>query len=256
MVLREGEGVYSIQSLVWQLAEGDAIAVPSRVGGKLRATSPSGLVACYFRFLPEQLNSLLSLSECRLLEITSGRLGAIRFFPASSSLARSYSLVVNNDSNSETLTSRCKLVEVIAAFLANEIPLIPSKPIPLVQGNGHSNGNGQNDDLLGKITAEEILSLSVGELARKCGYSRRHLNRLFQERFGRSILGVKMELRMDRAGHLLRNSNEKIINIALECGFSHFGLFRAKFRKRFGTIPSIWRQEQLNIEGKGPIQPD
>jgi len=54
-----------------------------------------------------------------------------------------------------------------------------------------------------------------------------------------------MELRLQRARHLLASSNAKIIHVALDSGYRHLGLFNILFKRRFGMTPSQWRRQNL-----------
>ncbi|MSU61910.1 MAG: helix-turn-helix domain-containing protein [Pedosphaera sp.] len=58
-----------------------------------------------------------------------------------------------------------------------------------------------------------------------------------------------MELRLQKAGQLLRESDAKIDHVAMESGFRHLGLFNAMFKKRFGTTPTEWRRGAENKTG-------
>jgi AraC-like DNA-binding protein len=98
-----------------------------------------------------------------------------------------------------------------------------------------------------KLSSEEILTLSVGELARKFSCSRRHLNRLFHQHFGFSVASLRMEMRLLKAVSLLRDPDMKIINVAEGCGFNHLGLFNTCFKRRFGRSPGEWRKTNGNV---------
>jgi AraC-like DNA-binding protein len=96
-----------------------------------------------------------------------------------------------------------------------------------------------------KLTASELINLSVGELADRFSCSRRHLNRLFHQHFGVSVAALRMEMRMLKAISLLRDADVKIINVADQCGFNHLGLFNTCFKRRFGTSPGQWRKSKM-----------
>ena len=55
---------------------------------------------------------------------------------------------------------------------------------------------------------------------------------------------------MQRAQQLLVESEDKIINVALESGYRHLGLFNAMFKKRFGVTPSQWRQQNVKSSNR------
>lgn len=92
----------------------------------------------------------------------------------------------------------------------------------------------------------QIQALSIDELAHRCGCSRRHLNRIVNKHFGCSIAQLRLDVRLERATELLRNSNSKIIDVAMECGFNHLGAFSAKFRAKYGTTPAHYRGLVIN----------
>ena len=82
------------------------------------------------------------------------------------------------------------------------------------------------------------------ELAQRCGCSPRHFRRLFREHFGHSLMPKKTELRIDKAKQLLAQTNSKIIDVALECGFQHVGLFASTFHRYTRMTPSQYRRRK------------
>jgi transcriptional regulator GlxA family with amidase domain len=102
--------------------------------------------------------------------------------------------------------------------------------------------------ILKSLTADEIMSLSVSDLAGKFSCSRRHLNRLFWEHFGMPAAALRMETRLLRAAALLRDSDVKVILAAEQSGFNHLGLFNSCFKRRFGVSPGQWRNRTPEVE--------
>ena len=95
-----------------------------------------------------------------------------------------------------------------------------------------------------QLSSHQLLNLSVEELSQKFGCSRRHLSRLFHQRFGLSVATLRMEMRLLKASSLLRDPGVKVINVAEQCGFNHLGLFNTCFKRRFGMTPGLWRNMQ------------
>jgi AraC-like DNA-binding protein len=100
-----------------------------------------------------------------------------------------------------------------------------------------------------KLSAAELINLSVDDLAARFSCSRRHLNRLFHQHFGVSVTALRMEMRLLKAVSLLRDADIKIINVADQCGFNHLGLFNTCFKRRFGMSPGRWRKSNIQAEG-------
>ena len=90
------------------------------------------------------------------------------------------------------------------------------------------------------IDASNREPLSVVDLCRAAGVSRRTLEYAFQERFGlspkaymltRRLGEVRAELRQDHVG-------QSITRIASQWGFHHLSRFAAFYRRQFGELPS------------------
>lgn len=86
--------------------------------------------------------------------------------------------------------------------------------------------------------------LSLDKVACRFRVSRRYVQTLFSER-GQTFSGMLMDARLDHAQSLLRNSDSKIVSIAMESGFSDASYFGKVFRKKIGSTPSQWRAWNL-----------
>jgi AraC-like DNA-binding protein len=134
---------------------------------------------------------------------------------------------------------RSQMLRIAAAVLSVEF----------LNARGHQSGFVRAEDhaiqVFESLSADELLMLSVGELAIRFSCSRRHLNRLFHQHFGVSVGRLKMEMRLLKAISLLRDPDAKIINVAGQCGFNHLGLFNTCFKRRFNSSPGQWRKIAL-----------
>lgn len=91
-----------------------------------------------------------------------------------------------------------------------------------------------DDNILRKITLKEIALVA--------GYSPWHAARLFKEVIGKAPFEYIRALRLTKAALILRDSNEKIVDVAMDFVFdSHEGFTRA-FSKEFGMPPSKYSQ--------------
>ena len=80
--------------------------------------------------------------------------------------------------------------------------------------------------------------LGLDEIADRVGYTRRHVERLFQTTVGQSPGKVYHNLRLDHGHNLLCSTNLTLSEIAAACGFESRSHFSKSFRKRFGIPPS------------------
>jgi AraC family transcriptional regulator len=90
--------------------------------------------------------------------------------------------------------------------------------------------------------AEDI---PVVELADACAMSESHFSREFHKSVGMPPHQYLMKLRIERARELLMESEARIIDVALELGFTNASHFARAFARRYGVAPAAFRQ--LNI---------
>ena len=83
--------------------------------------------------------------------------------------------------------------------------------------------------------------LGVAQLARRAGYSPHHFSRLFSARTGEGPAEWIERRRIEQARHLLLEGPQRIIEVALACGFNDAATFTRAFRRRTGTTPSLFR---------------
>jgi AraC family transcriptional regulator len=96
------------------------------------------------------------------------------------------------------------------------------------------------DNILRKITLKE--------LAVAAGYSPWHAAKLFKEVVGKAPFEYIRALRLTKAALILRDSNERIIDVAMDFVFdSHEGFTRA-FSKEFGLSPRKYSQNTPPIK--------
>jgi len=97
------------------------------------------------------------------------------------------------------------------------------------------------------ISAIEMMEANVEEpldqemLARYVGLSRRQLERLFRKHLGRTPAQYYLELRLERARHLLYQTSMPIMNIAFACGFVSASHFSTCYRQLYGKTPRAER---------------
>jgi len=88
--------------------------------------------------------------------------------------------------------------------------------------------------------------LSTDEIAQLAGVSRRQLERLFKQYLGSLPSRYYLELRLQRARQLLRDTSHSIVQVGLMCGFSSGSHFSTAFSALFGHTPRDERQRKLS----------
>lgn len=85
--------------------------------------------------------------------------------------------------------------------------------------------------------------LSLLDIADHVGLSRRQIERLFRTEMGRSPARYYLEIRLDRARHLLIQSSLPVVEIAVACGFVSASHFSKCYRELYARSP---QQERLD----------
>lgn len=97
------------------------------------------------------------------------------------------------------------------------------------------------------IRAVEIMEANIEEpmsqemLARCIGISRRQLERLFRRHLGRTPAQYYLETRLERARHLLYQTDMPIMSVACATGFVSASHFTTCYRQMFGKTPRAER---------------
>jgi AraC family transcriptional regulator len=86
--------------------------------------------------------------------------------------------------------------------------------------------------------------ITLGELARKAGYSPWHAARIFKELTGRAPFDYIRALRLSKAAARLHDGQIKVVDVAFDFVFgSHEGFTRA-FTRQFGLSPKKYAQQR------------
>lgn len=104
----------------------------------------------------------------------------------------------------------------------------------------------QNSKVLSIIEVMEAnLSepMTLVEIADHAGLSRRQIERLFRQHMGRSPARYYLEIRLDRARHLLIQSTLPVVEVAVACGFVSASHFSKCYRELYRRSPQQERAD-------------
>ena len=80
------------------------------------------------------------------------------------------------------------------------------------------------------------------------GYSKYHLNRIFQEETGKTIYKYIQGIRLETAAYQLRESERDFTEIAFIAGYESYQAFSRAFKKVHHQTPREYRQRMHGIE--------
>jgi len=100
----------------------------------------------------------------------------------------------------------------------------------------------QLNQVLDYIDARLAEDIKLSDLAELLGMSPFHFGRMFKQSTGISPHQYVIQQRIEQAKRLLKNSDQAIIDIALECGFNSHSHLSKQFRQVTGLTPREFRR--------------
>jgi len=106
----------------------------------------------------------------------------------------------------------------------------------------------ENSELITKalnyIKSENKKSdITIDDVATHAGFSTDYFNRIFFAHTGFNIMEYVRFSRLKKAAHLLRGTNNDILDIALDCGYEAHESFSRAFKNQYGISPSEYRKK-------------
>ncbi len=227
------------------LAEGEVVVAGPAAPGVVRASQLGDVALHSFHFSPAQLCGFLTLAERHYFE---SRAAAdkleVQLLPSTHPVALRFTELVARPAPRHEVLLRAEALRLVALHFGDDLARHRAPAVRSVSALQHFK------EIVEKMPEAELLNYAPHELARLCGCSPRHLSRLFKEHAGISLRAEQTELRLLKASQLLRETDAKIIQVALESGYRNLSLFNAMFKKRFGMTPSEWRRKSAAKPGR------
>jgi len=236
--VEHGQGMLLRPSESFLIGAGDVLVHSNSVSCQLRASQLGELRVRYFHVYPELLVDMLSPVERQHLTTVPPPGNVLCWFGADSPVAVQFEALCRLADKQARLQQRCLMLQLAAPILCELIPKPDATPDRVLSAKHRF------QQIIQQMPEEELQYRTPAELARMCGCSVRHFSRLFREQFGHSLVPKQVELRLQKAQQLLAETDAKIIDVALQSGYQHVGLFVATFKRHFGLTPSEWRKRQ------------
>jgi AraC-like DNA-binding protein len=236
-----GAGECVTEGLTQPISQGDVLVLNGPGSARL-IPSNGDMMLWNFSLSLEHLFPLFTGSEISLLHSVAERFKYFKHYSAETPIAAECNKLLGEAPEQFNLNHRIHLLRVAASVLTKEFEAVRERCGGFMRVEDHLL------QVFKKLTTDDILHLSIDELAHRFGCSRRHLNRLFHQHLKLSVATLKMEMRLLKAISLLRDPIAKITDVAKSCGFHHLGLFNTCFRRRFGSSPGEWRRHAVEAE--------
>lgn len=252
VLVTRGTGDFVTSKWAQRLVAGDLYIANGTAGTVGPAAAQEELTLGTFSLRFEQLYPLFDSGEVPALQAVLETFREFKHYPASTAVATRSHQLLHEVIPAFNLCHRSQLLTIASVALSEEFSLARQQRPAFLCPERHLATAFEN------LSLDQILTIPLRELGPRFGCSRRHLNRVFQQCFGRSFADLRMELRLLKAASLLRDLDAKVIDVAEECGFHHLGLFNHCFKRRFGATPGRWRdaRERSPAETSGLSEPD
>lgn len=97
--------------------------------------------------------------------------------------------------------------------------------------------------VIGYIRDNYNKKITVSEVADFIGMSEQYFCRYFKKKMGKTLTEYINEIRIDKAAAMLVNTDEKVIDIAIQCGYDNISYFIKRFKNEKGVTPQEYRKE-------------
>lgn len=131
---------------------------------------------------------------------------------------------------------RDHLTSALVAYLLQQ-----HAQLPAASATGSLAGS-RLQKILAYIAERLADEISVVELADACAMSQSHFSREFSKSVGLPPHQYLMKLRLERARETLLDSDARVIDVAMELGFTNASHFARAFARRYGIAPAAFRQ--------------
>lgn len=85
--------------------------------------------------------------------------------------------------------------------------------------------------------------ISLDQIATLTNYNKSYLSSIFKKKMGVTIFEYLRNVRIEHCLSDLKNSNENIVDIALNNGFANIQIFNRTFKELFGMTPKQYRNK-------------
>ncbi len=140
-------------------------------------------------------------------------------------------------------TIRLKLIELLVSVIRDREFVIPirgdvAKPL----------SNSHIQDVIMYIHTNYMNELNIDDILRFCPLSRSHFHALFKKETGTTCVKYINDVRCQKAGELLAETDRPILDIAYACGFNTFSHFCHTFKDVYGYSPGQFRKDCSSLK--------
>ena len=245
VLLRSGSAYWLDAIKPRELSPGELLVVSPKTKGAIRASQLGEALLHWFAFDPSSIFGFFTATERQWLESGARHtIGDLCCFPSTHPITAGMAALLDSYPREQGLIERGKAMVVALSVLSQDMP---ARSTVLRHPSG---AKARFQQIISRMPEWELIQHSSEELARLCGCTPRHFNRMFRVRFGAPPRIKQAELRLRKACQLLENSGEAVAEIAATCGYQSLAHFKSLFKRHFGMTPLNWRKQHRSTLGE------
>ncbi len=144
-------------------------------------------------------------------------------------------LMLSSDQSHEHLAARGVLLELLVRLLDSQ------QHLPVAQHRKESLAY-QVRNLLDEVGTQQAADIAIRPLLTSLGHTYEHLARIFRQQYGLTPIDYVQSIRVERARHLLRHTDDKLAVIAQAVGYRDAIYFSRLFKRYTGQTPGSYRK--------------
>ena len=246
LTVTSGQAVFQIDTAYYDVRAGEGIFVNS---GELHAGYPLENTPCSFKaivFSDSFLhNGSFDLIQSKYLDpIVKNRLSIKRHITGADEWEQTLLQRLNQTMDkvldcapAYELLVKSELYAIISLIVMN------SKPAPSAEGS-RSYRTEEMKAALKYMQDNSSLKLSTMDISSHLNMSEGHFCRLFKQYFKRTPMEYLNCYRVSKAARLLKDTELKILEVAMEVGFDNLSYFIGTFKRFMGITPAKYRKAE------------
>ncbi len=132
-------------------------------------------------------------------------------------------------------------IQIMRSILT-EVIILTMRKVEMTQRIYLNHSEKEISEIISDIHKNYLNPLTLQEYSDKYNTSISSLSKKFKKQTGHTYSHYIQMKRIEQACRLLSNTNEKIIMIAYECGYTDMKHFNSIFKKIMGTTPTMYRK--------------
>jgi AraC-like DNA-binding protein len=233
----EGYGTRYVGSSIEPYSAGDLILLGSGVPHSWQSDGECRINrAIYFQIAPQVFTQLEALPDffslTELLKKADGGISLQVNDPGAVEAALSSILI---------LPRGVRIIRIIE-FLLNMAESADIRKLSEIAGHSYQESGYRIDTVLSYIQSHYADVILRSQLADLVSLAPASFSRFFYASTGTSWSSYLMKFRIHQACRLLQNSEQQVLEIALDTGFHSLSLFNRKFRELTGLTPTGYRR--------------